>query len=350
MATRVRAAVLAAAASVGVLAGISGVQAGIVFQANFDSAAGTSNGDAITGSVGGTATIRHVGTDPTWTSQVISDGFAVGNGALQISTNSATPSQAPQGATITPSSSANSLNAGFIADPNPGTGTDHYQLNMAFDFFFKSDVAIDADPWAERFRFIDTGNRNNGQMRVILSSTNDNDLVLNVQFLAGGAVGIDVPSTQSVVAGRSKYQSGFSIRADDPVHIGVTVSTDPISGDVTLKIFGVHGTGLIDTSETVLSTPSNPTALLAQGTIAGTLMDQARIGNTAAATYGHVGFNSGAFDIGMLTNWSTTRTQVFDQFTVYDSDPDQFSAIPEPTATAVLGMTSLAMLRRCRRH
>lgn len=304
-------------------------RATVVYQVGFDSAAGTSNGSAITGVSGGTATIRdNGGTDST--SAVVSDAPDLGGGGYLravVSGSSAVPAGvAPQGATFIPESAANSLAAMYSVKGGQAG------LNGGYDFFFRPNFTDIAASGGQTFRALDVSAVGSGGLRIVLSGTfGSNDIRLETITATGG---ITLPGGSTTNNVSTTSNTLFQLAADTVYHLGVTYSTD-VDGNVTVRLFGVEGSAAINTSA----------ASLAEGLLASSTFNL----NEAVVT-SLTGLPTGAYDFGILQSANAARTQDFDEFRLYDAVPAEFAAnIPEPTALGLLMVGGLLVARRSRR-
>lgn len=285
-----------------------------IFHSSFDSAAGTNNGSAITGVTGGTAAIRHNGTG---SSAVVTTAPDLGgDGYLETSIPSTSPGT-PQGATFTPASAANSL-AAMYSVSNGQAG-----LNGGFDFFVRSDTDVTA---ADQFRPLDVGAPATAGLRLTYADTNSS--TLRVEVITQGVNGF----TDNTGTKAAYTSAPFSMTAGNTYHVGVTFSTDA-SGNVTLRQFGIAGTGAIDTSA---ATP-------AEGLLGSLTFNF----NESVVMQG---FNSGSYDFGILRTAGAAKQQDYDEFRLYDSAPAEFSAIPEPTAAGFITLATIAGIARRKRR
>lgn len=295
------------------LAVLSGTALGAtIYELSFSGAAGSSDGSAIFGVSGGTATIRDGGTG---TAEIVTIPPAVVTGGY-LRTFYPNGAVAPYGARVTPASPANSLAALFSTDPVSG----QRQLEGGLDFFFQNDTALDQ---AEELRFIDNDNRTSGGLRIVVQGGSGiGDLYVEIIGNAN-AFGEGASVTNKVTAATSAFQ----IPANTLYHLGVTFSTDDTSGLTTVRLFGLPGNQTIDTGATTL----------AQGFLGSSTFNL----NESVVT---AGFIPGAYDIGSLRNSGADKVQFFDHYRLYDSVPALFGAVPEPTscALAALGLPGLA--------
>jgi hypothetical protein len=326
---RIRQVLIAAVASAAFAGTAQGEQ---VFRVGFDSAGGTTNGSAITGVTGGTATIRDNGGADS-TSGVVSDAPDLGGGGFLravVPASTASPvGVAPQGATFTPASPASSLAAMF------GVVGGQASLNGGFDFFIRpNNNEINATPPGQQFRVLDHSAVGTGGLRIVLSGpSGSSDIRLETITAANGIV---LPSSATTNNVSTLSNAAFQMTADNTYHLGVTYSTDA-AGTVTQKVFGIQGSGAIDTAATTVAT-----GLLATSTFN---FDESIVTSTT-------GFPTGAYDFGILQTGNSARTQDFDEFRLYNTVPAEFAAnvpVPEPTTAAALAIGCIALLSRRRR-
>ena len=299
---------------------LSGTAPGaMIYQVTFSGAAGSSNGDAIYGVTGGTATIRDNGTG---TAEVVTPppDFLTGGYLRTFYPNGAS---APYGALITPASPANALAALFSTDPTSG----QRQLEGGLDFFFQNDTDLDR---GEELRFLDNDNRSNNGLRIVVQGGSSlGDLYVEV---IGNANAFGDGTTNKV----TRATSAFQIPADTLYHLGVTFSTDDTTGETTVRLFGLEGNQTLDTSATTLT----------EGFLGSLSFNL----NEAVVTNG---FISGAYDIGALRNSGADKLQYFDHYRLYDAVPAAFLAVPEPSSVilasgGLLGLAFLGWRRRKR--
>lgn len=305
---------------VAALGAVSGAAPGAtIFELSFSGAAGSSDGSAIFGVTGGTATIRDGGAG---TAEVVTAPPPLVTGGY-LKTFYPAGATGSHGARVVPASPANSLAALFSTDPTSG----QHQLEGGLDFFFQNDTALDRP---EELRFLDNDNRANGGLRIVVQGgASIGDLYVEI---IGNANAFGDGTTNKTTA----TTSAFQIQANTLYHLGVTFSTDDASGLTTVRLFGVEGNRSIDTSATTLAE-----GFLGSGTF--NL-------NEAVVT---AGFISGAYDIGSLRDSGADKLQFFDHYRLYDSVPALFGAVPEPSSCllAAVGLPGLVLAgRRVRRR
>jgi len=293
------------------LAMLSGEAPGAtIYSVAFSSAAGTTDGSAISGVVGGAATIRDGGTGTTAVVNPPPDFL----GDSYLRTFYPSGATAPYGARITPASPANSLAALFSTDPISG----QRQLEGGLDFFFQNDSDLDR---AEELRFLDNDNRGNGGLRIVVQGGSGlGDLYVEV---IGNANAFGDGTTNKV----TRATSAFQIPGNTLYHLGVTFSTDDTSGDTTVRLFGLPGNVSIDTGATTL----------AEGFLGSLSFNL----NEAVVTNG---FTSGAYDIGALRNSGNDKIQFFDHYRLYDAVPEVFAFVPEPSTLALAACGLLGLV------
>jgi len=301
----------------------------MVYRVGFDSATGTTNGSEITGVFGGTATIRDAGGIDS-TSAVVTDAPTLGGGGyLQavVPASTATPAGvAPQGATFTPVSPANSLAAMY------SVSNGHASLNGGFDFFFRPNFTDINASGGQTFRALDVSAVASGGLRVVLSGTAGTNEIRLETITAANGIGLPSGSTTNNVSTGSN--PAFQMAAGIVYHLGVTYSTD-VDGNVTVNLFGVEGSGAINTSALTLEE-----GLLASSTF----------NFSESVVTSTTGLPTGAYDFGILQAGAATRTQDFDEFRLYNSVPLEFAAnIPEPTALGLLLVGGVLLGGRPRR-
>ena len=301
-----------ASLGIGVWLAARAVPAALIFEIDFDGAAGSNNGDVVSGVTGGTATIRDGGAG---TSQVLTSPDVFGDGGYLVTLYPA-GAVPPYGARVTPASAASSFAAMFSTDGGSG----QRQLEGAMDFFFRSDSNIDA---GEELRFLDNDNRGNSGLRMVWQGWTSGYGDMRFEVIGNtDALGTGV-SSLSAYAG-----TGFQIQGSLLYHLGMTVTTDDATGQSTLKLFGVEGTGAINTSASTL--------------------EQGFIGSLSFNINESVvlnGFTAGAYDLGNLRNSGQTNQQEYDKFRIYDSVPAQFDAIPEPSTALLTALGWVALAR-----
>lgn len=305
-------------------------QGEVVYRVGFDGAAGTTNGSAISGVTGGTASIRDNGGTDSTSSVVTAAPDLGGGGYLRsfVPANGSTPAPStPQGARFTPASAANSLAAMYSVSEGQA------RLNGGFDFFFRpiaSDIAGAAP--GQQVRFLDESATGSGGLRMVFAGpASSSDVRLEVIATAGGFTN---PAGNSVSSFSIEAAPAFQMTADNIYHLGVTFSTDS-AGLVTAKVFGIEGSGAIDTAAT---------------TVAGGLLKTQQFDINEDVVTSMIGLPTGAYDFGMLQAGNSPRNQDFDEFRLYDVSPAQFAAnVPEPAALGLLCAGALGLLAR-RRH
>jgi hypothetical protein len=286
------------------------VPAAVIFECNFDSASGSTNGSPIQGVVGGSAQLKV--TSPG--TAVVANSNPLGNGGYLEAyfPSSCLSTSAAQGATLVPASAANSFAALFSTDPISG----QRQLEGGFDFLFRGTSDIDT---GEELRFLDHDNRSNNGLRIVLAghgADGRGDLIMEV-------IGNSNAFGSGVANANRSADSRFQILANQVYHLGVTFATDDTTGVTTAKLFGVEGFNPIDTSATALDD-----GLLTSFTFN---MDESVV---------TTGFIPGAYNVGILRiSPNVDKYQAFDAFRLYDSVPAIFTAVPEPASgsLALLG-------------
>jgi len=303
--------------------------AGVVLQADFNGTGTGTGGASDLVTLGGTGELLTKGSA---TANVLTSSSMGGGAYLELSSPSGTGTVTwPAEVRITPTSSSTSL-ASMFSKPS-GLPS----LNGGFDFLFRSGVEFSKDNAAVAeswFRAFDADYRDAGDTNV-----NTNGLRLNLMNSVAGKIGVNVftnnyyitefngvsQTTCSQVYANSGY---ITMAANEVWHLGVMFSTDA-SGLITMKLFGVAGTGAIDTT--------SATNLLGSCTFK---LDATKITN---------GFTPGAFDFGLYSDKRSPKTQDFDCLRIYDATPTQFAAVPEPATLGLLGLGGLVLgIRRNR--
>jgi hypothetical protein len=152
-------------------------------------------------------------------------------------------------ATFTPTSAANSWNA--LAGTTTVGGTTYTTLNGGFDLFVRPDNTASTDiSW---FRPVDVSNISGSSgMRIILNGAGNQ---LQFQVLTGSTTGLG-SSPGSFTTNSSFGLSGALTNVGNPFtdgqveHVAITFSTNSATGQITIKVFAVAGTGAIDTTST----------------------------------------------------------------------------------------------------
>lgn len=290
----------------------------VVLECNFDSASGTTNASPIQGVVGGSAELKSSSPGTSVVANAAPLGFG---GYLDAYLPVAAGSNA-QGARLLPASPANSFAALFSTNPASG----QRQLEGGFDFLFRSDSNIDT---GEELRFLDHDNRSNSGLRMVLAGHgvgSSGDMILEVIGPAN-AFGAGVANASRTA------DAGFQILANRVYHLGVTFTTDDTTGLTTAKLFGVEGFNRINTSALTLAD-----GFLGSFTFN---MDESIV--TA-------GFTSDPFYVGILRGSGVDKRQAFDAFRLYNSVPEFFAGVPEPSTFALtaigLLLGGLAVWRR----
>jgi hypothetical protein len=293
------------------LAATSPLFAAPVFQANFDGPIGATSG-AVTGITGGTATL-----------------FASGTGASATITD--TSPLAPGGGGYLNLSSVQS--GGVNISPIGGSGLDALSakvgtqavLQGGFDFFFFTHGnGYSSSSTTNNFRPLDSGTASAtaaGGLRITMANTNT---VSPVELIIRNA-----SASPDILTLRAS--TAFSFAANTLYHVGVTFTNDGTSSQAHL---------FVTTGNTAIAdlTPgaSNP-----QWLASSVALDFANDNSAFAAGQ--------AFQFGRAPGSTQARTQSFDQFRIYSTAPTSFSAIPEPSSLALVGIAALLGVRRRRK-
>lgn len=216
--------------------------------------------------------------------------------------------------TYTPSSAANSW-AQFASSVTVG-GVVYETLNGAFDLFVGPNTTEAGSNW---FHPVDVDGRSGSTgMRLIFSgATNSGPLELEIE--TGSSAGLGT-SPGVFTANNTFSLSGAIDNIPNPfaagalVHLGITFNTNPATGQVTMKVFGVRGVGPIDTTST--------TDLLKSQSfyISGTAVGAHPLPTGAWTMWARPYTSAGAFTV--ITNVD------YDSVRLYQADPGVFTAIP----------------------
>jgi hypothetical protein len=275
----------------------------LVFQADFNGTGGGTGGASDIVTLGGTGVMYDTST---------TDGVssAVTGGNLVVTDADIINANRRSGVAITTTTTSNGFNALF-EDTSATLGFD--TLNGGFDYIFKSDKAsMDAKTVRPLDLFFGQGN----QIRLITTTNVSGSFMIEL---------IDYSTADTL--GDPRPQTAFSsYTADTWYHMAVTLETSA-AGLVTVNLFLAEG-------NTEISTSGTPTATVTSSGILNT---------EGALTNNTLYFAS--------SDTTTAGNVNYDNFRIYNDIPDTFSAIPEPSTSALaLGSLMLvgAILRRRR--
>lgn len=290
----------------------------LIFEADFNGSGSGTGGPSDMVTYGGTGVIfNNNGSKLTPTISTSSPMAPGAGGNLSINdTGLQTVGGTGGGATFTPTSAANSFDAGY------STGPSFNSINGGFDFFWISS-AVDFNAMGNSLRFLDPNGGNSGlRMTLLLGNANSFRFELTSKNSSG-----------TIIGNATVTSSPLTFTADTLYHMGVTYSTDA-SGRVTTSIFFATGNTVIDTT--------SATNRIATFTTAGVF-------DPLVTTHA---FNSASqFQFGYMNNaMPDTKVLGIDTLRIYDSAPTSFGAVPEPQSAALilssLGVVTLTCRRR----
>ncbi|MEI8195929.1 MAG: hypothetical protein WCI73_08485, partial [Phycisphaerae bacterium] len=216
-----------------------------IFQADFNgTGTGVGGGGNITTS-GGTSAL---GTTTGVTNTISSTApFSAVGGSYLNSSVALNASQSQNIATFTPTSAANSWSA-LVGSVKIGSYS-YLTMNGGFDLFLRpNSFESGSSSW---FRPVDVGG--GGPLRLIFNGTGSNGLQLVIN--AASSILSTSPtfattstSTSSLTGSLAYLTSPFTLGATE--HIGFTFNTSLTTGQVTMSVYAVAGTGAIDTTAT----------------------------------------------------------------------------------------------------
>jgi hypothetical protein len=288
-----------------------------IFDINYESA-GNLVGSGGTGTPGvnnanGTNTI--IGTNP----------FSAGSGNYQQIAYTGTATGYTS-ASFVPDIGA-SWNA-LIGTPIPVGGVNYLNLNGGFDIFARPVATTGTNNVG--FRPVDVA-FNVGQLngiRFIFNAQANGQLALELLSRDNGSTGANAFNTVPGSFNSTKYSQaslGNQFTVGEVTHTGFTYSTNPLTGEITMKVFAQAGTDSIDTTNTVVGT--------------GGLV--------------HLSTFYGSADelTGTLTNWTQASTAGagnpstwdYDSARLYSGEVSQFDALPVPEPSTI-GIAIAALL------
>ncbi|MDD5199521.1 MAG: PEP-CTERM sorting domain-containing protein [Terrimicrobiaceae bacterium] len=340
--------------------------AALVFDASFNTDTNPGNNIVATGGTGVVGSITN-GTDAVSFANPLS---SLSGGYLNAVQSPTSPASGFAIATFTPStpgagSSATGLGTFYAGQVNGFTA-----LQGGMDVFVRPDTlnTVQHSGW---FRLLDSNNlgsvANAGGLRFIITGTNGvynastaplGNIQIQIAASANTAGGPNVFSNLAAVTGpgaagtngtnsvaatnnlfitTSQAANGFGFAEGISLHIGFTFETD-LNGLITMRLFGVTGTGAIDTSA------SSPQLLVTQ-----TFNLAGSVGLSASSV-----FQTGAWNIRQNTALAGDTVSVsYDELRLYNSAPASFDALPVPEpgtyALGMAGLLALVVLRRRRR-
>ncbi len=291
----------------------AGVHAAIIFQADFDGA-GETTGPGNIVQIGGTGAFPNGSPGVTNTIESTVTGtlpFSAASGSYAKSAVTGGDTGASKTiVTFAPTASGafSKLAGTFVLN-----GRTYLKLNGAFDVFVRpNSVAADTTEW---FRPIDVDARSsNAGLRLIFNGLGGSSVGnLQLQLASNAAVfnATDPTFATGNVTSRALNTSGLSVVAGSTYHLAFTFSTNTATGLITMRVFGVVGTGPINTA-----TATNQIGVMTFYANGATI--------TANA------LSSGQWSVterDAPTPWPATSVY-YDALRVYDSVPATLEALP----------------------
>ena len=284
------------------LAWAAAASAGVVYECNFESAAGTQDGAAITGVTGGTAVIAHPGNDAQATVTIPTAPLAGESHGLRVAMIDGNLKR-PAGVTFIPADASHSLNVWFTDANAPGNTTGQHQLNGSMDFFIRINKPL--TDW--------------DQLRILNCSHDHRVKDRGIQFVLTNIVGADLRLDFAVQGEDDKGQPlphaelppTFTLKPDVIYHIAITLSTND-RGETTSRLYVKEGVGKINTRAPAL----------ANGIV---VFKKFNLDEQLVKT----GLFPGAFTFGPC-NPSKAAGFVYDiaRVRIYDDIPEVFDALP----------------------
>jgi hypothetical protein len=281
-----------------------------VFEARFNGSGSGVGGDGDIAATGGTATLavatgvtNSIGSGaPIWGSYGNSSVVDGATGAFNI-------------VTFKPATSGNSL-ASLTSVLTIGDNT-YTALNGAFDCFVRPNAITAGDStW---FRPVDLNSKvGTSGLRLVFNGTSSGDI--RVELSSGGIPFSNYAKTNGTQVGGFVGAANNIILVSNAAqistpgttyHVGFTFNTDPGTGVVTLKLFGVTGTDTIDTT----SKPLVSAAFKINGTIVGNMP-----------------LGSGPWTMSersSTASWTATSVD-YDSVRLYNRDPGSFIGLAPP--------------------
>lgn len=283
-----------------------------VFEADFDGSGAGVGGKTDIAATGGTAAFASgsantvANTSPIWGSYGNSTVAADSTGAFNF-------------VTFNPATSANSLAS--LASTLTINGKAYIALNGGFDCFVRPNaIAAGDSTW---FRPIDINSRvSTSGLRLIFNGTSNGDI--RVELASNGAPFSSAAKLSGTQTGGFVGAANDIILISNPAqittagttyHVGFTFNTNATTGVVTLRLFGIAGTGTIDTTATPLASATFK-------------IDGAIVGSTP--------LGSGSWTMSercSTPSWAATSVD-YDTVRLYSRDPGSFIGLA-PAANAI---------------
>lgn len=283
--------------------------AALIFEADFNGSGSGTGGASDIVALGGTGVLGNMGYAGTSTATV-TNASSMGQGNYLAAVLAPVSGQANVPTVVfTPTSAASSWSA---LSSTTASGT-RISLNGGFDSFVRTSVGgatasnlarlVNASDFASTGLMIDFTNGNGGGLALVLYSPTNAISGDNVTFNRANAY----------------LGTSFNLTADTVTHVGFTYSTDA-TGKITMSLFARNDDQAIDT--TSIADRIATTSFYVDSSVSG--------GVSLAGT---------DFNVKMWNGSGVNPSEAdVDLYRIYDSAPTLFTAVPEPSAMAYVGI------------